>query len=142
MVGLVLAAVLSSSAWLIPTPQEGKATWYGARTKAVCYGGHPRTCSPYLSKAKGGRGGELHRYCAIKGFRVFRDKPFWVKVTNTKTGKWTTCIVRDYCACVGGGIIDLSPMVFLELQKSLGLGVVSVRVERLYSTVRKGWGGR
>ncbi len=138
----MLAAVLSSSAWLIPTPQEGKATWYGARTKAVCYGGHPRTCSPYLSKAKGGRGGELHRYCAIKGFRVFRDKPFWVKVTNTKTGKWTTCIVRDYCACVGGGIIDLSPMVFLELQKSLGLGVVSVRVERLYSTVRKGWGGR
>lgn len=137
MVGLVLAAVLSSSAWLIPTPQEGKATWYGARTKAVCYGGHPRTCSPYLSKAKGGRGGELHRYCAIKGFRVFRDKPFWVKVTNTKTGKWTTCIVRDYCACVGGGIIDLSPMVFLELQKSLGLGVVSVRVERLDST-RKG----
>lgn len=137
MVGLVLAAVLSSSAWLIPTPQEGKATWYGARTKAVCYGGHPRTCSPYLSKANGGRGGELHRYCAIKGFRVFRDKPFWVKVTNTKTGKWTTCIVRDYCACVGGGIIDLSPMVFLELQKSLGLGVVSVRVERLDST-RKG----
>ncbi len=137
MVGLLLAAVISSSAWLIPTPQEGKATWYGARTKAVCYGGHPRTCSPYLSKANGGRGGELHRYCAIKGFRVFRDKPFWVKVTNTKTGKWTTCIVRDYCACVGGGIIDLSPMVFLEIQKSLGLGVVSVRVERLDST-RKG----
>ena len=137
MVGLLLAAVLSSSAWLIPTPQEGKATWYGARTKAVCYGGRPFTCSPYLSKADGGRGGELHRYCAVKGFS-FYDKPFRVKVTNTKTGKWTTCIVRDYCACVGGGIIDLSPMVFLEIQKSLGLGIVPVRVERIYPSQWKG----
>lgn len=133
MLGLLLAAAVSSSSGLIPTPQEGKATWYGARTTAVCYGGRPFTCSPYLSKADGGRGGELHRYCAVKGFG-FYDKPFWVKVTNTKTGKWTTCLVRDYCACVGGGIIDLSPMVFLEIQKSLGLGIVPVRVERIYPT--------
>jgi hypothetical protein len=130
VVGLLLAAVISSSAWLIPTPQEGYGTWYGARTRAVCYGGRPLTCSPYLSKADGGRGGELHRYCAVKGFG-FYDKPFWVKITNTKTGKWTTCLVRDYCSCKGGGIIDMSPLVFLELQKNLGLGIVPVRVERI-----------
>jgi len=123
----MLTALVLAAGVLIPSPAEGKATWYAGT--GDCYG-RSHTCSPYRSKADGGRGGELVRYCAIPKFRAYHDKPFHVILKNVKTGATSWCVVRDYCGCTSGGIIDLSPAVFLELRGRLSAGVVYVRVER------------
>jgi rare lipoprotein A (peptidoglycan hydrolase) len=51
-------------------------------------------------------------------------------LTELKSGKTALCKVRDSCGCVGGGIIDLSPVVFLKFAK-LGAGVIRVKIERV-----------
>jgi hypothetical protein len=126
------ALLLSLSLLLIPSPQEGKATWYGYTGDKIthCYQGHRNSCSPYLKRAQGGWHDEVLNYCAIPNFK-YRQKPFWVVVENLRNGKTALCLVRDFCACTGGGIIDLSPAVFLKLTPSLGTGVLRVRVQRL-----------
>ena len=117
---------------LIPDPQVGRATWYGSTSKnegyQFCYGGHKYTCTPYKTLAQGGWEDEVVNYCAVPGFK-YHQKPFWVRITELKSGKTAMCKVRDYCGCIGGGIIDLSPAVFLKFA-SLGTGVIKVRVER------------
>lgn len=119
---------------LVPDPQAGKATWYGSTSKnknyQYCYGGHKYTCTPYKTLKQGGWENEVVNYCAIPGFK-YHGKPFWLKITELSTGKVAYCKVRDYCGCVGGGIIDLSPVVFLKFAP-LGVGVIKVRIERMY----------
>lgn len=118
-----------------PTPYgvTGRATWYGARCpQGVRYLGRRDTCSPYVSKEDGGRGGELTTYCAQGWFR-YGDQPVDVLVLFVDTGKEVRCTVRDYCdACAKGrAIIDLSPVVFLAGGLTLGRGVARVSVRYL-----------
>lgn len=129
MMALMLSLGLIMHNIILPHPMVGKATWYGYPTRDACYDGVPRTCAPY-------RHGELVNYCAMKGFG-FYDRPFWVTVTSVATDKTVRCLVRDACACVGGGIIDLSPAVFRQL-RSLRAGIVRVRIERYIEPI----GGR
>lgn len=51
-----------------------------------------------------------------------------VKVTNTATGVWTTCMVADRGPFGGGRILDLSRDVFAKLAPSTS-GVITVRAE-------------
>lgn len=129
-----MTAILLSLILLCP-PQSamvGKATWYGytGEKPTHCYGGFKNTCSPYLKRKDGGWHDETVNYCAVPSFR-YRDEPYWVLLTNVKNGKTTTCLVRDHCACTSGGIIDLSPAVFLRLAKTLAIGWVQVKVMRV-----------
>ena len=128
MIALLLSLTVAVNATLLPEPKVGKATWYGYTGLQACYDGVPRTCTPYRTKAQGGWHDEVVNYCALPGYR-WRSKPFWVKVTNVKTGASALCLVRDSCGCVGGGIIDLSPAVFRKL-RGLKAGIVTVRIER------------
>jgi len=118
---------------LVPDPQIGKATWYGSTSSnknyQFCYGGYRYTCTPYRTLAQGGWEDEVVNYCAVPGFK-YHQKPFWVRITEIKSGKTALCKVRDYCGCVGGGIIDLSPVIFLKFA-SLGVGVIRVKIERV-----------
>lgn len=93
----------------------GDATWYGDGGR--CHDGYLRTCSPYKSKAQGGRGGELVMYAAVGSWK-WGDKPYDVRVC--KRGNQDKCVVvtvRDFCkACKNGfGLIDLSPAAFKKL---------------------------
>lgn len=123
-------------------PTEGVATWYGSTSpaKQYCVGGFKNTCSPYKSKADGGRGGELVMYAAVGVWR-FTDKPYRVRVC--RKDQPTTCVevtVRDYCeACRRSlkktwtnksRVIDLSPSAFSRLAP-LGRGIVRVTVLQL-----------
>jgi hypothetical protein len=121
---------------LVPDPQVGKATWYGATSRnkgyQFCYGGYRYTCTPYRTLAQGGWEDEVVNYCAVPGFK-YHETPFWVMLTELKSGKTALCKVRDSCGCVGGGIIDLSPVVFLKFAK-LGVGVIRVKIERVEVT--------
>ena len=93
----------------------GDATWYGDGGR--CHDGYIRTCSPYKSKADGGRGGELVMYAAVGSWR-WGDKPYDIRVC--KRGNQSKCVVvtvRDFCrACKNGfGLVDLSPAAFKKL---------------------------
>lgn len=122
MIGLILAASLLSGG---TPPPDKEASWYGAGGE--CYGGRPRTCSPYLSGAQ-------TRYCAVGWWR-WGMKPYPIIVKSVETGRVAICIVRDYChACkkrIGGRYIDLAPAVFIALGHSLGRGVIEVEVRNL-----------
>lgn len=128
MIALLLSLSVALNATLLPEPAVGKATWYGYPGLQACYDEIPRTCTPYRTKAQGGWNDEVVNYCALPKYR-WHTAPFWVKVTNVKTGVSALCLVRDSCGCVGGGIIDLSPAVFRKL-RSLKAGIVKVRIER------------
>ena len=94
--------------------------------------GRTDTCSPYVAKRNGGRGGERWLYAA-SGFFRWGMRPVAAIVRSKKTGKEVRVIVRDYCqACAEGRVlIDLSPMAFLALGLTLGEGVARVEVRYL-----------
>jgi len=94
--------------------------------------GRTDTCSPYVAKRNGGRGGERYFYGAVAWFR-YSMKPVEAIVRSKKTGREVRIVVRDYCrACDKGRVlIDLSPMAFLALGLTLGEGVARVEVRYL-----------
>lgn len=121
-------------------PTHGVATWYGARCpKGVTNFGRVDACTPYLTKAQGGRGGELVWYAAVASFSYYA-KPYRVQVCRAdQPTRCVTVWVRDECA---GGCrrdlkkpwtsksraIDLSPAAFSQLAP-LGRGVLQVTIE-------------
>lgn len=120
-------------------PTEGVATWYGARCpKGVTNFGRVDTCTPYLSVAQGGRGGERVWYAAVASFS-FYAKPYRVRVCRTdQPTRCVTVTVRDECAGLcrrdlkkpwtsKSRAIDLSPAAFSQLAP-LGRGVLRVTI--------------
>jgi hypothetical protein len=121
-------------------PTEGIATWYGAHCpKGVTNFGRVDTCTPYLTKAQGGRGGERIWYAAVASFSYYA-KPYTLRVCRADDPtRCVVVIVRDECA---GGCrrdlkkpwtsksraIDLSPAAFSQLAP-LGRGIVRVLIE-------------
>lgn len=122
-----------------PTPMaygvKGRATWYAARCPdgvAVLFLGRRDTCTPYVSKKHGGRGGERYYYGAVGWWR-WGMTPVAVELTSLRTGRSVVVIVRDYCkACDEGRVlIDISPMAFLDLGLTLGTGVARIELRYL-----------
>ena len=121
-------------------PVSGVATWYGStnpKGQKYCVGGYRNTCSPYKSKAQGGRGGELVMYAAVPRWR-WGDKPFRLRVCRKDDP--TRCVIvvaRDSCGRCRKDItkpwtsrslaIDLSPTAFSRLAP-LGRGIVQVTI--------------
>lgn len=124
-------------------PVSGVATWYGStapKGEKYCVGGYKNTCSPYKSKAAGGRGGELIMYAAVPRWR-WGDKPFRLRVCRKDDP--TRCVIvvaRDSCGRCRKDItkpwtsrslaIDLSPTAF-SLLAPLGRGVLAVTITEL-----------
>ena len=123
-------------------PTEGTASWYGSTSSAkqYCVGGFKNTCTPYKSKAQGGRGGELVMFAAVGVWR-FNAQPYRVRVC--RQDRPTTCVdvtVRDYCEACRRALdktwtkqsraIDLSPSAFSQLAP-LGRGIVRVTLMQL-----------
>jgi hypothetical protein len=124
-------------------PVSGVATWYGStapKGEKYCVGGYKNTCSPYKSKAAGGRGGELIMYAAVPRWR-WGDKPFRLRVCRKDDA--TRCVIvvaRDSCGRCRKDItkpwtsrslaIDLSPTAFSQLAP-LGRGVLAVTITEL-----------
>ncbi len=124
-------------------PTSGVATWYGStnpKGEKYCVGGYKNTCSPYKSKAQGGRGGELIMYAAVPRWR-WGDKPFTLRVCRKDDP--TRCVIviaRDSCGRCRKDIlkpwtsrslaIDLSPAAFSQLAP-LGRGVLAVTIREL-----------
>lgn len=129
-----MIAALLAMALIVPSPTPpDKGTWFGARCPAgVSLYGRTDSCTPYVAKRNGGRGGERWLYAAAGWFR-WGMKPVAAIVRSKKTGKEVRVIVRDYCqACAEGRVlIDLSPMAFLALGLTLGEGVARVEVRYL-----------
>lgn len=126
---LALSLVLAAT----PAAPTDRATWYGARCPAgVSFLGRTDTCSPYVAKSDGGKGGERWLYGATAWYR-YGMPPVAAIVRSKRTGKEVRVIVRDYCrACDKGRVlIDLSPMAFLALGLTLGEGVARVEVRYL-----------
>ncbi|CAB4152287.1 RlpA-like protein, double-psi beta-barrel domain containing protein [uncultured Caudovirales phage] len=133
VLAFMLAFTNPSGAVIKPT---GRASWYGHRCpEGVTYLNRRDTCTPYRSKATGGRGGELTWYAAVPGFR-YSEKPFQVDVCARGTTKCVRVWVRDFCGCNGSRrkgdepIIDLSPTAFARLAP-LSRGVIYVDVRRV-----------
>lgn len=150
MISLVLVASLLMHPMppLTPhgIPTSGISTWYGARCpKGVSYLGRTDTCTPYKSRANGGRGGELIAYAAVGSFSYY-DKPYKVRVCLRDRSKCVIATVRDYChgAWVSlhkpwtsaSRVIDLSPTLFAALAP-LSRGVIYVVVAEV--EVRRGY---
>lgn len=130
---MIAAFALSVALAATPAAPPDRATWFAARCPAgVVFLGRTDTCSPYVSKKNGGRGGERWYYAAAGWFR-YGDRPIEAIVRSKRTGKEVRVIVRDYCrACDQGRVlIDLSPMAFLALGLTLGEGVAKVEVRYL-----------
>ena len=130
-----MMALLLAMALVVPSPAPpDKVTWYGERCPAgVFLYGRTDTCSPYVSKAKGGRGGERVFFAAAGWFRVWHDTPVLAEITNKKNGRKVIVVVRDYCeACDKGRVaLDLSPANFIALGLTLEQGVGRIRVRYL-----------
>lgn len=112
---------------------RGRATWYGARCPdGVEFLGRTDTCSPYVSKKNGGRGGERYYYGAVGWWR-WGMTPVAAELTSLRTGRSVLVVVRDYCrACDEGRVlIDISPMAFLDLGLTLGAGVARIELRYL-----------
>ena len=120
-------------------PTDGIATWYGARCpKGVINFGRVDTCTPYLTVAQGGRGGERVWYAAVASFSYYA-KPYRVRVCRAdQPTRCVTVTVRDECAGLcrrdlkkpwtsQSRAIDLSPAAFSQLAP-LGNGVLRVRI--------------
>jgi|GEM_PF-4642138 len=139
MIAILLAVVLAwSPAPNLPT--RGTASWYGARCPAGTFLNRTDTCSPYLSIAQGGRGGEQWYYAAV-GDWSFGDRPYRILVCRADDP--TRCVkvtVRDYCGRCAADLerpwgkrsraIDLSPLAFAKLE-ALGRGLVRVTLTRI-----------
>ena len=123
-------------------PVSGVATWYGStnpRGDTYCVGGYKYTCSPYKSKAQGGRGGELVMYAAVPRWR-WNDKPFRLRVCRKDDPRQcVTVVARDSCGRCREDIkkpwtsrslaIDLSPTAFASLARGqLARGVLKVTI--------------
>jgi len=130
-----MMALLLAMALVVPSPTPpDKGTWYGARCPAgVSLYGRTDTCSPYVSRAQGGRGGERVFFAAAGWFRVWHDTPVLAEITNKKNGRKVIVVVRDYCeACDKGRVaLDLSPASFIALGLTLEHGVGRIRVRYL-----------
>jgi hypothetical protein len=128
---VIAALALSAALAVSPAAPPDRATWYGARCpEGVSFLGRTDTCSPYVSRAKGGRGGEKRFYAAVGWWR-WGMTPITAEITNKENGRKVLVVVRDYCrAChKGRAAIDLSPAAFIALGLTLeqGVGKVSVR---------------
>ena len=123
-------------------PTEGVATWYGARCpKGVTNFGRVDTCTPYLTVAQGGRGGERVWYAAVASFSYYA-KPYTLRVCRAdQPHRCVTVVVRDECAGLcrrhlkqpwtsQSRAIDLSPAAFSQLAP-LGRGVLAVTIKEL-----------
>lgn len=140
MTGVVLTLAMVFGTNPLPYPSVdpvGVATWYGGG--GACVQGYARTCSPYLPKSKGGRGGELVLYAATGEFANYYNRPLRAEVCRLGTRKCVEVVIRDRCtACLrdgkGGRVIDLSPVAFSELAP-LYRGVIRVSVTPLYEGV-------
>lgn len=121
-------------------PTHGVATWYGARCpNGVTNFGRTDTCTPYLTKAQGGRGGERIWYAAVASFSYYA-KPYTLRVCRKdQPTRCVTVVVRDECAGLcrrdlrkpwtsQSRAIDLSPAAFYQLAP-LGRGVLQVTIE-------------
>ena len=121
-------------------PTHGVATWYGAHCpKGVTNFGRVDACTPYLTKAQGGRGGEQVWYAAVASFSYYA-KPYRVRVCRKdQPTRCVTVVVRDECAGLcrrdlkkpwtsQSRAIDLSPAAFSQLAP-LGRGVLQVTIE-------------
>ena len=120
-------------------PTHGVATWYGAHCpKGVTNFGRVDACTPYLTKAQGGRGGERVWYAAVASFSYYA-KPYRVRVCRAdQPTRCVTVWVRDECAgwcrrdlkkpwTSKSRAIDLSPAAFYQLAP-LGRGVLQVTI--------------
>lgn len=144
MTGLLLTLVLLTSGSgpsLTPhgIPTHGVATWYGARCpKPETYLGRTDTCTPYLTKAMGGRGGERVLYAAVASFSYYAT-PYKIKVCRADNpNRCVIVTVRDECAGFcrrdlkkpwgsQSRAVDLSPTAF-SLLADLGRGVLAVTI--------------
>jgi len=120
-------------------PTHGIATWYGAYCpKGVSNFGRIDTCTPYVTEAQGGRGGERVWYAAVASFSYYA-KPYRVRVCRAdQPHRCVTVTVRDECAGLcrrdlkqpwtsKSRAIDLSPAAFSQLAP-LGRGVLAVTI--------------
>ena len=123
-------------------PTQGVATWYGAHCpKGVTNFGRVDTCTPYLTVAQGGRGGERVWYAAVASFSYYA-KPYTLRVCRAdQPHRCVTVTVRDECAGLcrrdlkkpwtsQSRAIDLSPAAFSQLAP-LGRGVLAVTIREL-----------
>jgi len=123
-------------------PTQGVATWYGAHCpKGVTNFGRVDTCTPYLTVAQGGRGGERVWYAAVASFSYYA-KPYTLRVCRAdQPHRCVTVTVRDECAGLcrrdlkkpwtsQSRAIDLSPAAFSQLAP-LGRGVLAVTIKEL-----------
>ena len=112
-------------------PTSDRMTWYASRCpQGVVSLGRTDTCTPYLSKKDGGRGGETRWYAASGWFR-YGMKPVYAVITSKTTGRSIRVLVRDFCgACRQGRVLlDVSPWVFIALGNELGAGIDRIKVE-------------
>ena len=108
--------------------------------------GRTDTCTPYKSRATGGRGGELVLYAAVGTFTYYA-KPYRVRVCVRGGTTCVIAVVRDYCHGAwkalrkpwtsASRVIDLSPELFRQLAP-LSRGIVYVEVSEL-GGVRRGY---
>jgi hypothetical protein len=114
----------------------GRATYYDASRNGAWYTRKPRAGSKKYHQD----GAPYPFYAAaspaLRKLRPFRwgDEPYRVIVSNTKTNVSIVVWIVDECACVGGGVIDLSPLAWKTLGEgkiSFSRGVQDVRVEIL-----------
>ena len=115
---------------------SGRATYYDASRNFAWY-----TQEPRAGAAKYNQEGSPYPFYgaaspALLKLRAFRwgREPYRVIVSNTKTHVSIVVWIVDTCACVGGGVIDLSPIAWKTLGDGkipFSRGVQDVRVEIL-----------
>jgi hypothetical protein len=114
----------------------GRATYYDASRNGAWYTRKPRAGSEKYHQ----EGSPYPFYGAaspaLRELRPFRwgDEPYRVIVSNLKTHTAIVVWIVDECACVGGGVIDLSPLAWKTLGEGkipFSRGVQDVRVEIL-----------
>ena len=115
---------------------SGRATYYDASRNFAWY-----TRAPRAGSEKYHQDGAPYPFYgaaspALRKLRAFRwgREPYRVIVSNTKTNVAIVVWIVDECACVGGSVIDLSPLAWKTLGAGkipFSRGVQDVRVEIL-----------
>lgn len=115
---------------------SGRATYYDASRNFAWY-----TQESRAGAAKYNQEGSPYPFYgaaspALRKLRAFTwgDEPYRVIVSNTKTNVAIVVWIVDECACVGGSVIDLSPLAWKTLGEGkipFSRGVQDVRVEIL-----------
>lgn len=130
----------------IPTPEPsptnaflsitGRATYYDATRNGAWFTREARPGSEKYHQD----GAPYPFYAAaspaLRKLRPFKwgSKPYRVIVSNLRTNVAIVAWIVDECACVGGGVIDLSPLAWKTLGAGkipFSRGVQDVRVEIL-----------